>query len=102
MDLSLWFLHRQGLAGPPTSGPTCRLQRLLAALRLRPRRALASAEAPSACVRGSFQHNEILSSPIIILLLIAQTCLLLIAPRQGNIYAPSQPGKQKERGVHAA
>ena len=25
-DLSLWDLHRQGLAGPLLGGPTCRLQ----------------------------------------------------------------------------
>ena len=75
---------RQGHAGPPAR-PDLPFARLLTALRLRPRRALSSAEAESGSVPVTAKRNEISPADIIIPLLTAQSCPLLIAPRQSVI-----------------
>jgi len=72
---------RQGHAGPPRR-PDLPFARLLTALRLRPRRALSSAEAASGSVPAPAQRNKILPGDIMIPVLIAQGCPVLIAPRQ--------------------
>jgi hypothetical protein len=75
----IWL--RQGHAGPPQR-PDLPYARLLAALKLRPRRAQSSAKAASASVPAPPHGNEILLEGIIISVLIAQHCPVLVAPRQ--------------------
>jgi len=80
MDFSLWNWLRQGHAGPPTR-PDLPFARLLSALRLRPRRALSSAQAKSSSMPAtrSFKQNGVTTYRIPIL--IARTSPVLIAPR---------------------
>jgi len=79
VDVSLWNLKRQGHAGLANQ-PDLPFARLQAALRLRPRRALSSAEAPASLPAGPGSKRGLAHA--LFRFLIAQGCLVLIAPRQ--------------------
>ena len=82
MDFSHGNLKRQGHAGLAGGQPDLPFARLQTALRLRPRRALSSAEAMAESMPARRHRNEIPPPVPIIPVLIAQPCPVLIAPRQ--------------------
>ena len=85
MDFSHGNLKRQGHAGLAGGQPDLPFARLQTALRLRPRRALSSAEAMAESMPARRNRNEIPPPAPIIPVLIAQCCPVLIAPRQPGL-----------------
>ena len=92
VDLSLWNGYRPGLAGPPLRQPDQPFIRLQTALGLRPRRAPSSAETGPGSMPSLAELNEKPRGGSIIPLLIAQCCLLLIAPRHTISASPKRSG----------